>query len=213
MEKQKTEISRSWAATFGFLGGALVLFVVSVLLFATIVEGPITIGLALIPAVAAFALLFIAFGGSGRSTCPVCNHALSGLSTKANDGVLCTGCHNYLEGKDGSLWQTDENRVADEAMFTSPLPQHFIFPRGCCVCGGKEASLETISMQSQNASSAVTAPVAGVTTRTIVSVEVPHCAQHESGAQLTGTPNNPHIKFRSYPYLRAFCQANSTVPG
>ena len=213
MEKQKTKISRSWGATFGFFGGALVLFVVSILLFTTIVEGPITIGFALIPAVAAVALLFMAFGGSGKSNCPVCNQSLSGLSTKANDGVLCTGCQNYLEGKDGLLWQTDGNRVADDAIFTSPLPQRFIFPRGCCVCGGKEASLEPISMQTQNASSAVTAPVAGVTTRTIVSVEVPHCVEHKGGAQLTGTANNPHIKFRSYPYLRAFCQANSTVPG
>jgi hypothetical protein len=213
MEKQKTKISRSWGATFAFLGSALVLFVVSILLFTTIIEGPITIGLALIPAVAAFALLFMAFGGSGRSICPVCNQPLSGLSTKANDGVLCTSCRNYLEGKDGLLWQTDENRVADEALFTSPLPQQFIFPGGCSVCGGKEVGLEQISMQSQNASSAITAPTVGVTTRTIVSVEVPHCAQHKGGAQLSGTPNNPHIKFRSYQYLRAFCDANGTVPG
>ena len=99
MEKQKTKISRSWGATFGFLGGALILFVVSILLSATIIEGPITVGLALIPAVAAVALLFMAFGGSGKSSCPICNHSLSGLSTKANDGVLCTSCHNYLEGK------------------------------------------------------------------------------------------------------------------
>jgi len=56
-------------------------------------------------------------------------------------------------------------------------------------------------------------PTVGVTTRTIVSVEVPHCGQHKGGAQLSGTPSNPHIKFRSYRYLRAFCQANGTVPG
>jgi len=60
MEKQKTKISRSWGATFGFLGGALILFVVSILLFATIVEGPITVWLALVQAVAAVALLFMA---------------------------------------------------------------------------------------------------------------------------------------------------------
>ena len=213
MDKEKTKISRSWGATFGFMAGALILLVVSVLLFTTIVEGPITIGLALIPAVAAFALLFMAFGGSGTSSCPVCNQPLSGLSTKANDGVLCTHCHNYLEGRDGLLWQTDQDRVAEEAIFASPLPERFVFPQGCCVCGEKEVGMEQISLQSQNASSAVTAPVAGVTTRTIVSVEVPHCDLHKSGAQLAGTPNNPHIKFRSYLYLRAFCQANSTVPG
>ena len=213
MEKQKTKISRSWGATFGFLGGAVILFVVSILLFMTIVEGPITIGVALIPGVAAVVLLFMAFGGSGTSSCPICNQALSGLSTKANDGVLCTSCHNYVEGKDGLLWQTDENRVAEEPIFTSPLPQRFIFPRGCCVCGGKEAGLEQINLHSQNASSAITAPAVGLTTSTIVSVEVPHCSQHKGGAQLTGTPKNTHIRFRSYPYLRAFCEANSTVPG
>ncbi|HZJ45031.1 MAG TPA: hypothetical protein VFD63_14755 [Pyrinomonadaceae bacterium] len=213
MEKTKTKISRSWGTTFGFLIGALVLFVLSILLFMTIVEGPVTIGVALIPGVAGVVLLFMAFGGSGRTSCPLCNKSLNGLSTKANDGVLCTGCHNYLEGQGGLLWQTDEDRVADEALFTSPLPEQFIFPRGCSVCGGKEVGLEQIRMSSQNASSAITAPTVGVTTRTIVSVEVPHCAQHKGGAQLSGTPSNAHIKFRSYRYLRAFCQANGTVPG
>ena len=59
-KNRKQRVHGSGAPTFGFLGGALILFVVSILLFATIVEGPITVGLALILAVAAVALLFMA---------------------------------------------------------------------------------------------------------------------------------------------------------
>ncbi|HZS49072.1 MAG TPA: hypothetical protein VFC63_28645 [Blastocatellia bacterium] len=179
----------------------------------TIVEGPFTIGIALIPAIVGVILVFMAFGGSGIETCPTCNAALSGLSTKSNEGVLCNGCRRYMEGTGGQLWQTDDNRIADNAIFASPLPQRFNFPGGCCVCGQPEAGREKISLRTQNASSVVTASTVGVTTSTEVSVEVPHCAQHKGGAMLTGTPQNPHIKFRSYPYLRAFCQANDTNPG
>lgn len=213
MEVRTTKISRSWGATIGYLIGAIVALGLSVLLFMTIVEGPVTIGFALIPAIIALILLFMSFGGAGATTCPVCDSPLSGLSTKSNDGVLCDNCHLYSEGKDGQLWQTDENRIADDALFSSPLPAQFNFPDGCCVCGKPEASREKISLRMQNASSAITAPTVGVTTSSEVSVEVPHCKEHKEGARLSGSPKSPHIKFRSYPYLRAFCQMNGTTPG
>jgi hypothetical protein len=159
--------------------------------------GARTLGIALIPAIGAIILLFMSCGGSGTSACPGCQSRLIGLSTKSNDGVLCGGCNHYLEGNGGSLFQTDENRISDVSLFSSPLPAQFSFPGGCCVCGKPEAGLEKISLRNQNASSAITAPSVGVTTSTIVSVEVPHCAEHKKGAQLTGTPQRPHIKFRS----------------
>ena len=210
--EQRTKITRSWGATIGYLIGAIVALAISVLLFMTIAEGPITIGIALIPAVVALILLFMSFGGAGFAACPACGARLSGLSTKANDGVLCLNCRTYSEGSDGMLSRTEENRVADEPIFSSPLPEQFNFPDGCCVCGRAEAGREKVSLQTLQASSAVTAP-AGLTSYTRVSVEVPHCAEHAGGARLTGTPDNPHIKFRSYPYLRAFCQMNGTTPG
>jgi hypothetical protein len=213
MEKSQTKITRSWGATIGYLIGAIVLLGISILLFKSIVEGPITLGIALIPAIVALILLYMSFSGAGAAACPNCGAQLGGLSTKANDGVLCGNCHSYLEGKGGLLWQTDENRIADDAIFSSPLPAQFAFPGGCCVCGRPEARREQISLQTQNASSAVTAPTVGVTTSTRVSVDVPHCAEHNGGARLSGTPQLPHIKFRSYPYLRAFCQLNGTTPG
>src|SRR5450432_2602960 len=210
MEKRTTKIARSWGATIGYLIGAVVALGISVALFMSIVEGPVTFGFALIPAILALIFLIMSFGGSGRTSCPVCDAPLGGLSTKSNDGVLCDKCHRYSEGKDGSLWPTDENRIADEPLFSSPLPEQFTFPSGCCTCGKPEVGREKISLRMQNASSVITATTVGVTTSTTVSVEVPHCAEHKDkeGARLTGTPQSTHIKFRSYPYLSAFCQAN-----
>ena len=213
MEKRTTKISRSWGATIGYLIGAIVALGISIALFMSIVEGPITFGIALIPAILALILLFMSFGGAGTSTCPICGAQLSGLSTKSNDGVLCASCHRYSEGKDGLLWQTDENRIADDAIFTSPLPAQFTFPSVCCVCGKPEVSREKITLRMQNSSSVVTAATVGVTTSTTVSVEVPHCAEHKEGARLSGTPQATLIRFRSYPYLSAFCQMNGTTPG
>ena len=213
MEKRTTKISRSWGATIGYFIGGIVALGISIALFMSMVEGPITLGIALIPAIGALILVFMSFGGSGRTTCPICTAPLDGLSTKANDGVLCAKCQHYLEGKGGVLWQTDEQRIADEPLFTSPLPEQFTFPSGCCICGKTEASREKITLRMQNASSALTAATVGVTTSTTVSVEVPHCAEHSGGARLAGTPQATHIRFRSYPYLNAFCQLNGTTPG
>lgn len=212
MEKKTITISRSWGATIGFLIGGVALLGVSVLLFMTFVEGPVTLGFALIPAIVALILLGMSFGGAGTGACPGCDTPLSGLSTKKNDGVLCGSCYRYAEGQSGSLWLTDENRIADDPMFSSPLPDKFSFPQGCCVCGNAETNREKISFTTQNASSALTASTIGVTTNTKISVEVPHCAEHKGGARLSATPKSPLIRFRSYPYLRAFCQLNGTSP-
>jgi hypothetical protein len=213
MEKRTTKISRSWGATVGFLIGGIVALGISAVVFMTISEGPVTFGIALIPAIVGLILVGMSFGGSGRTTCPACDAQLGGLSTKSNDGVLCLNCHRHSEGKDGLLWPTDENRIADEPIFSSPLPEQFTFLSGCCACGRPEVGREKIILRMQNNSSALTAATVGVTTSTTVSVEVPHCAEHEGGARLSGTPQSTHIKFRSYPYLSAFCQMNGTIPG
>ena len=210
---ETTKVTRSWGATIGFLVGGFVSLGLSVLLFISIAEGPVTFGIALIPAVLGLILFYMSVGGAGSATCPSCGASLSGLSTGANDGVLCDSCHKYCEGKDGSLWQTDQNRIADDSIFSSPLPESFNFPAVCCVCGGPATSSESVSLRMQNASAPLTAATVGVTSSTTVTVEVPHCSVHKGGASLAGTPKAPHIRFRSYPYLRAFCQVNGTSPG
>jgi hypothetical protein len=208
----KTSIQRSWKSTIGWLVAAVISLLLSVALFMTIVSGPVTVGIALIPAILALIFLFSA-AGSGVAACPSCGHALTGLGTSTNDGVLCPHCHGYFEGKNAQLWATDPERIADSPTFTSPLPEKFTFPEGCCVCGKPVTQRIAIKYTTMNASSAVTNPVAGVTSNTTTTVEVPHCAEHKDGASLTGNPSKMHIRFRSYPYLRAFCAANDTTPG
>jgi hypothetical protein len=80
MEKRTTKISRSWGTTIGYLIGGIVALAISAVLFMTIVEGPVTIGIALIPAILGLILVGLSFGGAGRGTCPICNAELSGLS-------------------------------------------------------------------------------------------------------------------------------------
>jgi len=207
-----TSITRNWKSTFTSLIIAAICLALSVILLLTIASGPVTIGIALIPAVLFFIFLFSAISGAGEATCPNCSKPIDGLSTKSNDGVLCQSCHRYVEGKDGHLWTTEESRIADNPLFTSPLPETFAFPEGCCVCGKPATHKQTIEYRTQNASSAITAPTVGVTTTTKITVEVPHCDEHKDGAALTSATKGTGIRFRSYPYLRAFCALNNTTP-
>src|SRR5476651_1315693 len=212
MNPTTTKITRSASATFTKLGLGIVAVALSWWLCRTIASGPVTVGIALIPGVVGLILLYLAFAGSGTTTCPACGASLSGLSTGTNDGVNCPNCHGYFEGKDRLLSKTDENRVADIPLFTTTLPAQFEFPPVCCVCGAPETHREKVTLSTQNASSAVTESTIGVTTSTTTSVEVPHCAEHKAGAALAGAQSHPRIRFRSYPYLRAFCQLNKTTP-
>ena len=215
-DAKSTPITRSWSTTLAYLVGGIACLALSVILFMTIASGPVTIGIALIPAILALILLGMSLSGAGTAACPACGGQLSGLSTSTNDGVNCPQCHGYFEGTNGTLHATDPGRIADTPTFTSPLPEQFSFPEGCCVCGKPATHREKVSMESMNASSAVTAnaiPGVGFTSHTRTTVEVPHCDDHKDGASLTGTPKNPNIRFRSYPYLRAFCELNKTTPG
>ncbi len=209
----RSSIQRSWKSTLTSIIIALVSAAVSAALFMTIVGGPVTIGIALIPAVVALIFVFMAISGAGECPCPACGKPLDGLTTGSNDGKLCPHCHRYFEGKNAQLWATDEMRIADHPQFSSPLPDSFTFPDACCVCAQPATKKQKIQLTTTNASSAVTQSTIGLTTTTRTSVEVPHCDQHKDGAMLTGTQSKTHIKFRSYPYLRAFCELNNTTPG
>jgi hypothetical protein len=210
--EQPSKITRSRGATIGYLIGAAVTLGISILLFAMIVAGRFRLGLAVLWGIAAVLLLLAALflksmsANANSAACPACGARLSQLSAKSNDGILCRHCQTFLEGIDGMLWRTDQNRVADQLIFCSPLPEDPVFPDRCCVCGRANTHLEKIS------SLMGSGPSPNPSNRW-VSVDVPHCAEHNGGAQMGGDQDDPYIEFRSYPYLRAFCQMNSTDPG
>ena len=67
MNEKMTTIARSWKTTIGYLTGGIAAAGLSVLLFATIVSGAITAGIALIPGVVAIVLLVMAKGGAAEA--------------------------------------------------------------------------------------------------------------------------------------------------
>ena len=221
MADATTRIRRSASSTLGSLIGGLVAAAVSALLFWQIVEGPITLGFALIPAIIALVLFWTAVSGSGTAPCPGCGAQVGGLSMGANDGVLCAGCRKFLEGKAGTLQVTDEQRVADSPTFGTVLPESFSWPEQCCLCAQPATRREALSISVPSAATAgknlaVDAVTGGVLTRTgggtRYTVEVPHCAEHQHGAELGSHTHGVKIRFRSYPFLRAFCALNQIDP-
>ncbi len=217
-----TKVTRNWKTTVGYAVGGLAAIAVSGLLFKTIADGAITIGIALIPGVLGLVFLGMAFGGAGEAACPSCGAVITGLSTGANDGVLCEKCHAFAEGKQGTLSPIDPNRVADKPTFGTLLPAQYSWPNGCCVCGAPADHAEKVQTRVQNQGSALAlvganavtgGAVTGKAGATIFEVQVPHCAAHKDGAQISAAGGDRvKIRFRSYPYLRAFCQQNQIWP-
>ena len=216
----RTRVTRSWSTTRKYLGGAIGCGVLSVAMFATIVVGPITTGFALIPGILSLMFFYGAVALSATARCPGCDASLDGMSTGKNDGKCCTNCHRYIEGRKGELWLTELTRIADTPLFTTRLGEHFRWPEGCCVCGAtatrKLPVNTTMPAYAKNAMLAIATGGSLLVTGggKKLTVPVPHCDSHDNGAFLPSpsSPEDLRIMFRSYPYLRAFCEKNHTQP-
>jgi hypothetical protein len=172
--KRRTKITRSRGATIGFAIGVVITLGISVLLFVKIAGGQFRLGLATVWAIAAALLLLAAWFllsgavNANSAACPSCGVRLSQLSAKSNDAILCCNCWAFLEGSDGMFWRTDENRVANDPIFSSPLPESPVFPDRCCVCSRADVHLEKIRSLMGTASSLYPS-------NRWVSADVPHC--------------------------------------
>lgn len=217
-----TTISRNWKATIGYAATALLFGAGAVALFlgsSNTFIFAVSIALALIGLI----LVFMAVAGSADARCPGCGALLDSLSMRDNDGVLCPACHSFLEGKDGKLWATDPNRIAETPLFGAALPASFDWPAGCCVCGEPATCKDPIHLKLYEKDSASTmlavSAVTGGAVRSVIhagstlTIDVPHCAAHTGGAALSSDDGKTiRIRFKSYPYLRQFCERNAVQP-
>jgi hypothetical protein len=204
-------ITRSWKLTFLGLAAALALTYISYLFWAYVVTGTITAGFACIFSILALIMFYFTIRGANQATCPLCGKRIT-MITDSGDPTLCPFCHKYLNTKNKTLSPTDDNAITDTPSFACKLPAAFIFPAACCVCGKPADHRQHIEFRIMNPSSALTAPVTGFSSSTTTSVEVPHCPDHKDGASISGIGSDFTIKFRSLPYLRAFCELNNTTP-
>jgi hypothetical protein len=194
-------IRRSLGHTVGAVVGGLVASCATAMLIALLWKHPVAAATSVFPLAAAVILFWKAVAGSGIAPCPACGIRIDGLSTVSNDGVLCNGCKKYLESREGYLRVTFENRVADTPLFGVTLPELFRLPQVCCVCAKPAAQLEPLSVKALDSKDSRR-----------VTADVPHCAEHHGGAALVPRGKRAQIRFRSYPYFRAFCELNKLSP-
>jgi hypothetical protein len=135
---------------------------------------------------AVFILLKKAWIKSCRAQCPHCNANLTSLAPGSNLPLACPACGEFVEGDGGFIQTVAHDRIAQTPLFSCPLMAPPRWPPGCCVCGAPATRSEKFRSATLGAL-----------------LEIPHCAAHKQGAELIDGPP-PMIRFRSYPYLRAF---------
>lgn len=163
---------------------------------------------------------------SGSAPCPGCGapiHDVDRIGSVA--GILCGHCGKFLRAERGELRPVAPDTVAEDPIFGAAVRESFAWPPGCAVCGAPSTRAVQARLRATNADAAtdVGLAVVGVAMAATVgvgflmrgeqriSIEVPHCAEHDDGAVLVdgaGDPGGLLWLFRSYPYQRAFCELN-----
>ncbi|MFA6317554.1 MAG: hypothetical protein WC943_09055 [Elusimicrobiota bacterium] len=213
----ESRISRSWPHTLLLGVPGLALIVWSVLLLREDASGW---GL-----FAGVAGLFCAAGGAlvaGSAACPACGGTLTYLSPLMTTPYSrCPACGGYFRGEGGVVRPIAPDHVADAPEFRIVLPERFILPGLCAACGATASRAEsaTLGIRLVNGPASLTAQEAAL------SLEVPHCGQHQGGAKLdreapekkldfetlfVGGRNDPVnvLKVKSHAFYRAFLEAN-----
>jgi hypothetical protein len=224
-----TRVARSWSTTlFGLVGGPLVAALgygvaqasawLGRLIYGPLGPTPFDPGSSIftmayygaigLGGIAGVVLCVGAIFGAGTAPCPSCGAQLDGLSTGTNEGVLCPSCHAYSDGEQGELRATPPGRVCVGRAFHAPLPEEAILPEGiCCVCGSPSTRSVEVTLR-------LNAPGGSRYGRNYDArrLAIPHCASHDDGASLGGDALKQTISFRSYAYLRQYCEMNRCEP-
>jgi hypothetical protein len=144
------------------------------------------VGYAIAGLVAVVAVLFAREIGSGKhGDCPRCGTVVE--VTIAPHGYLCPSCKTFLDTDRGQLIVTPRGRVAKLFRFGVAYDDTLVLPDKCCVCTASPTRRVGIAMPGGR-------------------VEVPYCAEHDRG--IVVVPNQREVRFRSFDYAIAVCEAN-----
>lgn len=217
-QPRRTTITRDWRATIWWLVPGATIFLGSCLLLWR--GGPWLIG------VFTLGSLYLCWRGFQTGTvakCPSCDLPIHGVSITNNQATLCPYCTQYLSGRDGELWPTAEDYVADDCVFRTYVVDYVkpALPEGCCVCGAPATRTEEITYVEKDEPVAENLAV-GVASLGLLKVvknstfamSIPHCNAHTAGARLEPSTGSFRIAivFRSHKYLLAYCALNQQQP-
>lgn len=213
-------ISRSWFHTIFFSVIGLGLLALAFYLWQD--ESP---GWGVLSGIIGGCVLLTGLISSGESTCPVCHTKLFQLMKGAVE--RCQGCGTYFDVSGSLLQEVELDRVQGGQDFTAPLPDSWVMPDLCCVCGQEAEREEEITIKLSYPSQDGMGLMRDLVTH---GVRVPHCSQHQGGAKLdsetpkeelsfeslagtTGVqPRMTVLKVRSYRFYQAFISLNRLFP-
>ena len=208
-------VRRDAAATtqkLAYAGGALV--------FAIVLWASDQKFWAVVVGLGAIVIAVTAFQDSGIATCPIDGTTLS-VGSGLNE---CPKCRHFFENQAGKLREIDHDTVKGLPFFGIPwaeISDHM--PPLCCACGAPATRTVAVRMETPLGTGVITTRAARF------SIEMPHCASHENGADIgsdsrrramddpkrTVTDDSESflaIRVRSYAFYRAFMRL-SGKPG
>ena len=149
------------------------------------------------------------WGGAGKASCPKCGAVFDVLHGRIHRVTVCPRCATWLQGAE-TMAPVPDGYVAPHPAFEAPLPERFVLPDGCPVCGRPPTT--KVVVEGVNALGFMAAQLAPVGVYRVSKLEVPCCDDHKDGVGLSRWPDGTVIAFRSFDTWKRFCAANGIAP-
>lgn len=161
----------------------------------------------------------------GLLECPTCDLYVHGARCAEGASVLCGNCREFSLYMHGKLIKPAPDTVAPVPLFCAELPLHPPrWPLTCPLCDRPAARPISITIEFTSDAPLLNDMTTRLATlgmfkaveRTTITLDVPHCYQHDDGAALVlpyeRDQLNYGIAFRSHRYFRQFLELNASKP-
>lgn len=149
-------------------------------------------------------------GGAGKLACPSCGASIEVLHISEARVIRCSGCGVFLEGAK-QMQVVPPDRIDRHTVFQARLPEPFVWPEGCPVCGGP--TTRTVPVEGMSGVGHLARMVSPVSVVRVSKVNAPCCEAHADGVGISRDGDQTVIGFRSIAYWRRFCEANGIETG